>query len=213
MYSIGIAVGNSVSQSAVGTSGVGCQRWDRQASVCLLRPSRPRTYRTVTSNAKPRKRRFDEFRWAPFGSRSNDSKSIATREREKTQKKKWTLSSGVGYQRERLKSPGRDERFSNVKTPDFATRVHFLVERGLRSAPMSWDRLDRCLGVYPIERPVVGDSRSCPQRMDLIGRAPSVPSVAMAVPCEILQRHHAACPCFSRQEYASEGGSRPAENS
>ncbi|QDV46737.1 hypothetical protein Enr13x_66460 [Stieleria neptunia] len=97
--------------------------------------------------------------------------------------------------------------------PLMLSSVQRLVERGLRSAPMSWDRLDRCLGVYPIERPVVRDSSSCPQRMDLIGRAPSVPSVAMAVPCEILQRHHAACPCFSRQEYASEGGSRPAENS
>ena len=30
---------------------------------------------------------------------------------------------------ERLKSPGRDERFSIVKTPDFATRVHFFVMR------------------------------------------------------------------------------------
>ena len=28
---------------------------------------------------------------------------------------------------ERLKSPGRDERFSIFKTPDFATRVHFFV--------------------------------------------------------------------------------------
>ncbi|QDV46728.1 hypothetical protein Enr13x_66370 [Stieleria neptunia] len=114
MYSIGIAVGNPVSQSAVGTSGVGLS-WivlvlsiavlvlvlNRQASVCLRRPSRPRTYRTVTSNAKPRKRRFDDIRWATFESRSNDSKSIATKEREKTQKKKWPLSSGVGYQRER----------------------------------------------------------------------------------------------------------------
>jgi integrase len=32
---------------------------------------------------------------------------------------------------ERLKSPGRDERFSIVKTPDFATRVHFFVIRRL----------------------------------------------------------------------------------
>jgi len=79
MYSIRIALGNSVSQSAVGNSGVGLS-WivlvlsiavlvlvlDRQASVCLLRPSRPRTYRTVTSNANPRKQRFDDIRWAQF---------------------------------------------------------------------------------------------------------------------------------------------------
>lgn len=35
----------------------------------------------------------------------------------------------IGMQAERLKSPGRDERFSTVKTPDFATRVHFFVTR------------------------------------------------------------------------------------
>ena len=34
---------------------------------------------------------------------------------------------------ERLKSPGRDERFSIVKTPDFATRVHFFVMCRFRS--------------------------------------------------------------------------------
>jgi hypothetical protein len=28
---------------------------------------------------------------------------------------------------ERLQSPGRDERYSIIKTPDFATRVHCLV--------------------------------------------------------------------------------------
>jgi hypothetical protein len=31
---------------------------------------------------------------------------------------------------ERLKSPGRDERFAIFKTPDFATRVHFLGTPG-----------------------------------------------------------------------------------
>ena len=33
----------------------------------------------------------------------------------------------LGFVAERLKSPGRDERFSIAKTPDFATRVHFFV--------------------------------------------------------------------------------------
>ena len=79
MYSIGNARGNSASQSAVGTTGVGCQNGNRQASVCLRQPSRPRTYETKTSNANPRKQRSDGFRWAPFGPRSNDGETIATK--------------------------------------------------------------------------------------------------------------------------------------
>ena len=66
MYSIGIAKGNSVSQSAVGMSGVGCQRWSCQASDCLVQPSRPRTNQTMTSNANPRQQRSDEIEWASF---------------------------------------------------------------------------------------------------------------------------------------------------
>ena len=39
---------------------------------------------------------------------------------------------------ERLKSPGRDERFSIAKTPDFATRVHFFVIWNLRFEVRIW---------------------------------------------------------------------------
>ena len=67
MYSVRIAAGNRESYFAVGMLGVGCQRWDRQASVCLVRPSRPRTYRTVTSGVNSRRQRFDEFWRASFG--------------------------------------------------------------------------------------------------------------------------------------------------
>ena len=79
MYSIGIAMGISGSQFAAGTSGVGLPFSvlvlsfavlvlviDRQASVSLRRPSRPRTNQTVTSRANRRKWRSDEFRWASF---------------------------------------------------------------------------------------------------------------------------------------------------
>ena len=53
-----------VSQSAVATSGVGLQRRYRQASVCLHRPSRPRTNRTVTSGANHWQLRSDDIKWA-----------------------------------------------------------------------------------------------------------------------------------------------------
>ena len=59
-------MGDRESHFAVGIAGVGCQRWNRQAPVCLVRPSRPRTYRTVTSGANPRKQGSDEIRWAQF---------------------------------------------------------------------------------------------------------------------------------------------------
>ena len=66
MYPIQIPKGNSVSQSAAGTSGVGCQRWNPQGSVCLHRPSRPRTNQTKTSRANPRQQRPDEIQLAPI---------------------------------------------------------------------------------------------------------------------------------------------------
>lgn len=40
--------------------------------------------------------------------------------------------------------------------------VQRLVEQGLRSAAMSWDRLSLGLGVYPIDGPSVGVSGSRP---------------------------------------------------
>ena len=52
MYPIGIAVGNSVSRSAVGISGVGCQCWNRQASICLV----PEGHTTSIARGKPTKR-------------------------------------------------------------------------------------------------------------------------------------------------------------
>ncbi|QDV46842.1 hypothetical protein Enr13x_67510 [Stieleria neptunia] len=69
---------------------------NRQAPVCVHRPSRPRTYQTMTSNANTRQRRPDDIRWAPFGSRSNGGESTATKTTRRHKKENWELWSGVG---------------------------------------------------------------------------------------------------------------------
>ena len=52
---------------------------------------------------------------------------------------------------ERPKSPGRDEQFSTVKTPDFATRVHFFVIQYLRLF-FGFDLLHAVISVFKLAR-------------------------------------------------------------
>ncbi|QEF98090.1 hypothetical protein Mal15_21370 [Stieleria maiorica] len=104
-----------MSQSPVGTSGVGRQHRSRQALVSLRQPNRPRTRQTVTSKANLRQQRLDDIKWAKF-----------ERPRQQHGRQAPDHRSHV-YRYERRWSPRRCDRPELKNNLDSPTAVHHLV--------------------------------------------------------------------------------------